>query len=242
MRDDDVDEVLQRALDRLTPPADATSALASTLDVREGLRRVCRMAVPQVGDWCAVDLVDEQDHLHRVCVAHRIPAGPPPEALEGCLPPLPETAPGPLARVLRGAGPLLLTDIPAVEQARNPLHARQLELFKLLAADTAITAPLRARRQVVGEDGLVERRGEPLDHGLTRLRRHAAALAREPLDVFCDELLTGPAQHSADDIALLALRLPGPHDRQAAGQEEVALPPGHRGEVRRPEEVAEPSP
>ncbi|MGJ5755909.1 SpoIIE family protein phosphatase [Streptomyces puniciscabiei] len=30
--------------------ADATSAPAGTLDVREGLRRVCRTAVPQVGD------------------------------------------------------------------------------------------------------------------------------------------------------------------------------------------------
>jgi serine phosphatase RsbU (regulator of sigma subunit) len=426
MQDYDVDKVLQRALDRLALLADATSALASTLDVHEGLRRVCRMAVPQVGDWCVVDLLGEQDHPHRVCVAHRIPDGPDPAALEGCLPPLPESDPGPLARVLSGAGPLLLTDIPEPEKAQNPLHARQLELFKLLAADTAIIAPLRARRQVVGAltvartsrqermteedlalvddlahrialtvdnarlhhetqriaerlqlsllpelpghldlaarylpsrttaevggdwydsfelprgdttliigdvtghdlrsavtmsqlrnmlrgiacdrqeespdrilrhldatyqhlyggatasciyavlgqnrtnawqlayanaghppallttregdtrflegghsallgvdvhlprssaveplparstlllytDGLVERRGEPLDHGLTRLRQHAAALAREPLDVFCDELLTGLAQHSADDIALLALRVP----------------------------------
>ncbi|WP_308297219.1 MULTISPECIES: PP2C family protein-serine/threonine phosphatase [unclassified Streptomyces] len=57
-------------------------------------------------------------------------------------------------------------------------------------------------------DGLVERRGESLDHGLTRLREHSAALAREPLDVFCDELLSGLAHHSNDDVALLALRVP----------------------------------
>lgn len=40
-------------------------------------------------------------------------------------------------------------------------------------------------------DGLVERRDEALDGALDRLRRHAADLAREPLDTFCDELLIG---------------------------------------------------
>lgn len=57
-------------------------------------------------------------------------------------------------------------------------------------------------------DGLVERPGESLDHSLARLRQHAAALAREPLDVFCDELLKGLYEAAVDDVALPALRLP----------------------------------
>jgi len=56
-------------------------------------------------------------------------------------------------------------------------------------------------------DGLIERRGEGLDAGLVRLRQHAAALAREPLEVFCDELLTGLAADHGDDVAILAARL-----------------------------------
>ncbi|MGC0337874.1 serine phosphatase RsbU (regulator of sigma subunit) [Streptomyces sp. SLBN-8D4] len=69
--------------------------------------------------------------------------------------------------------------------------------------------PLPARGTLLlYTDGLIERRGESLDHGLTRLRQHAAALAREPLDVLCDELLSGLGQESSDDVALLALRLP----------------------------------
>ncbi|MFF0518224.1 PP2C family protein-serine/threonine phosphatase [Actinomadura nitritigenes] len=51
-------------------------------------------------------------------------------------------------------------------------------------------------------DGLIERRGEPLDRGLDRLREHAAALSRAPLEVFCDELLTRLGSDSDDDIAL----------------------------------------
>ncbi|MYS14157.1 PP2C family protein-serine/threonine phosphatase, partial [Streptomyces sp. SID4982] len=57
-------------------------------------------------------------------------------------------------------------------------------------------------------DGLVERRGESLDHSLTRLRQHAAALVDQDLDVMCEELLSGLAPDAEDDVALIALRLP----------------------------------
>ncbi|WP_241691566.1 GAF domain-containing SpoIIE family protein phosphatase [Streptomyces sp. GZWMJZ-114] len=58
-------------------------------------------------------------------------------------------------------------------------------------------------------DGLIERPGEDIGRGLTRLRQHAAALAREPLSVFRNELLarmSDVVQH--DDIAIVALRIP----------------------------------
>ncbi|MER5450928.1 SpoIIE family protein phosphatase [Streptomyces sp. NPDC002764] len=57
-------------------------------------------------------------------------------------------------------------------------------------------------------DGLIERRGEGLDAGMTRLRQPAAALAREPLEIFCDEILTGLATDRADDVAVPVARLP----------------------------------
>ncbi|RJL30121.1 SpoIIE family protein phosphatase [Bailinhaonella thermotolerans] len=59
-------------------------------------------------------------------------------------------------------------------------------------------------------DGLVERPDEHLDQGLTRLRNHAAALAGEPLPVFCDRLLDILPTTGKDDICLIALRVPGP--------------------------------
>ncbi|MFD5814115.1 SpoIIE family protein phosphatase [Streptomyces sp. NPDC127038] len=59
-------------------------------------------------------------------------------------------------------------------------------------------------------DGLAERSGEDLDRRLARPRQHAAALTREPLAVFRDELLAGLAHGGNDDITLLAVRLP-PH-------------------------------
>ncbi|MGW2157469.1 SpoIIE family protein phosphatase [Nonomuraea sp. NPDC001699] len=57
-------------------------------------------------------------------------------------------------------------------------------------------------------DGLIERSGEHLDLGLERLRRVAESLAAEPLDSFCDQVLSGLPSTGLDDIAIIALRLP----------------------------------
>ncbi|MER8161283.1 GAF domain-containing SpoIIE family protein phosphatase [Streptomyces sp. NPDC094472] len=137
-------------LGRLSLLADAGTALASTLDLLEGLRRACRVLTGRLGDWCVVDLLDERGRLERAVVSHRTPEVVASGGYEGLLPPVPQDAAGPLPRVLRGAGPLLLTDIPSPNRAANPLHARQLELFEQLAARSAIITPLRARREVLG--------------------------------------------------------------------------------------------
>jgi hypothetical protein len=49
-----------------------------------------------------------------------------------------------------------------------------------------------------------------MEQSLRRLLQDAAALAREPLDAFCDELPADLGAGSTDDIALLAVRLPAP--------------------------------
>ena len=60
---------------------------------------------------------------------------------------------------------------------------------------------------VVYTDGLVERRGEPLDVGLQRLA-DAAGRAPNDLDAFCDPLIGSLVGSSHDDdIALIALRV-----------------------------------
>jgi serine phosphatase RsbU (regulator of sigma subunit) len=147
MGDDRGDKAL---LDRLTLLADAQAALASTLDLLEGLRRACRVLTGRFGDWCTVDLLDEDGRLERAVVVHRTPEALAPGGYEGPLPPVPEGDGGPLPRVLRGAGPLLLADILPPSRAENPLHARQLELFEQLGARSAVIAPLRSRREVLG--------------------------------------------------------------------------------------------
>ncbi|HWT23993.1 MAG TPA: SpoIIE family protein phosphatase [Solirubrobacteraceae bacterium] len=60
-------EATQRVL------AEAGRVLAGSLDYEETLRRVARIAVPSLADWCMVDLVEDAG-LRRVAVAHADPA------------------------------------------------------------------------------------------------------------------------------------------------------------------------
>jgi anti-sigma regulatory factor (Ser/Thr protein kinase) len=57
-------------------------------------------------------------------------------------------------------------------------------------------------------DGLIERRGEPLDASLARLRA-AASFGGEELDAFCDRVVKATLDPGGpdDDVALLAVRL-----------------------------------
>src|SRR3954466_7919788 len=52
---------------------EASRTLASTLDLKQTLKTVAQMAVPQLADWCIVDLVDENGALKRLVTAHKDP-------------------------------------------------------------------------------------------------------------------------------------------------------------------------
>ncbi|MFD0327676.1 GAF domain-containing protein [Streptacidiphilus monticola] len=182
MGDYDLDEVLQQALDRLTLLADAGSALASTLDLREALHRVGRIITHRLGDWCCLDVVDDAGGLERACVSHHDESVVTRNFL-GALPFPPDRADRPLARVLRGAGPLLLGPeaLRPEELTSGELALRQLELFRELGARSAILAPLRSRRDVLGALTVARTRpGPQLEEGdlpLVEDLAHRIALA-----------------------------------------------------------------
>jgi PAS domain S-box-containing protein len=54
--------------------AQASETLMSSLDYEETLRNVAWLAVPEIADWCAVELVDERGSRQQIAVAHRDPA------------------------------------------------------------------------------------------------------------------------------------------------------------------------
>jgi len=53
--------------------SNATSMLATTLDVKETLAQVAQLAVPELADWCFVDVL-EAEHLERIAAVHVDPA------------------------------------------------------------------------------------------------------------------------------------------------------------------------
>ncbi|MFF0104261.1 SpoIIE family protein phosphatase [Streptomyces hirsutus] len=138
-------------LDRLALLAETTTQLTSTLDVEEALRRLAALTVPRLADWAVIDLLTEQDEVRRALVAEQkggilVER----EDLQGPMPPVPEESPMPLSRALRGAasslaGPATYQGVPdsgiAVEQGR---------LFTETGMHSAVIAPIRGLRDVLG--------------------------------------------------------------------------------------------
>jgi PAS domain S-box-containing protein len=62
-----------RASQRLQLLAQATAILASSMDYQQTLRNVAGLAVPQLADWCGVDLFDAEGRREPVAVAHKEP-------------------------------------------------------------------------------------------------------------------------------------------------------------------------
>jgi PAS domain S-box-containing protein len=64
-------ETEQRLRERASFLAHAGELLASSLDYRQALSQVVELAVPQLADWCAVDMLSEDGtRIERLAVAH----------------------------------------------------------------------------------------------------------------------------------------------------------------------------
>lgn len=85
---------------------------------------------------------------------------------------------------------------------------------------------LRDETLVLYSDGLVERRGEPIDEGLERLRLLAAAAAGDP-DAVCEQLVTRlvPRTGGDDDVAVVAARPVLVPDLSAEPRADAPAPP-----------------
>ena len=63
-------EAERAAQDRLQFLGEASTLLASSLDVDATLTRVAQLAVPHFADWCAVDLLDAHGSINRVAITN----------------------------------------------------------------------------------------------------------------------------------------------------------------------------
>ena len=60
----------QLAVARLRLLAESSELLGSSLDYEETIARVARSAVPEFADWCSVELLDPDERLRSIAVAH----------------------------------------------------------------------------------------------------------------------------------------------------------------------------
>jgi PAS domain S-box-containing protein len=126
----------------------AAEELASSLDYHQTLATVAQLAVPQVADWCAVD-IREGEELRRLAVAHIDEAKlqlvqdiqrryPPDRKTSGAW------------RVLDSGEPYCIPDIPEAlleASARDPEH---LQMIRRLGLVSYLAVPLMHEEQPIG--------------------------------------------------------------------------------------------
>ncbi len=131
------------------------TALDSSLDYEVVLRRLARITVPRIADWCAIHMLGDDGSLRCLAVAHSDPKR---ERfawdLEERYPADPDGDRG-VPQVLRTGKPELhaeLSDDLMRDSARDPAH---LEILRGLGLRSAMLIPLRARGQTLGVVTLV---------------------------------------------------------------------------------------
>jgi signal transduction histidine kinase/CHASE3 domain sensor protein len=141
-----LEEVLQGA--KLL--SDASSALSSSLDYETTLDSVAQLAVKEMADWCAIDLVEPDGKIRQAIVAHhddeKVRWA---KELRKRYPPDYNERTG-VGEVIRSGRPEFYPEIPdetLVGAARDPEH---LAILRELQINSALIVPMIARGRTLG--------------------------------------------------------------------------------------------
>ena len=135
---------------RLSFMSEASAALGESLDYQETLSRIANLAVPALADWCAVDVVEDTDQVHRLVLAHADPQNlAVVEEIQRRWPPDPAN-PGAIRQVIDTGANLHIaevTDDMLQEAARDSEH---LAMIRKLDLREVLVVPLIGRGRVLG--------------------------------------------------------------------------------------------
>jgi len=130
--------------------AEMTALLGSSLDYEQTLPRLVRLAVPVLGDLCAIDLLHDDSTLRRVACAHVDRAR---EALVyeiGARHPADPAATRGVAAVMRTRRPVLVARATEATLREAAQDAAELALLRQLGPKSWIVVPLVAHERVLG--------------------------------------------------------------------------------------------
>jgi PAS domain S-box-containing protein len=172
--------------------AGTSAVLGSSLGYESTVAQVARLGVPEIADWCLVDVIGSRGEVQQVAAAHAgaldsasrarstAPAGADPELASPArsCPPLPGSAI--VARVLRTGKPVLLSEITAETAGLVP-DAGQRDLVRASGMRSLMVVPLAARNRTFGAisfaAGLSGRRYRLADLSLAEEIARRASLA-----------------------------------------------------------------
>jgi PAS domain S-box-containing protein len=128
--------------------AQATKEFVSSLDYQATLSRIARMAVPQLADWCAVDILEPDGSLKLLAIAHTESSKVDWAREFRRAFPIDMSAPTGLPRVIRTGKSELY---PSIDPARlASLDEEQQKVIRELQLSSIMLVPLRARGRTLG--------------------------------------------------------------------------------------------
>jgi PAS domain S-box-containing protein len=130
--------------------AQAGVTLTSSLDFEETLQRVAQLVVPGLADWCALDVVDSNQRLRLVAVAHVEPDKVAfAREFRDRYPPDPNEDSG-LYGVLRSGRPELYPDLPDELLEQSIQDPEQLEAIRALGMRSVMLIPMIVAGRTIG--------------------------------------------------------------------------------------------
>ena len=128
----------------------ANELFAQTLDYEQTLRNLASMAVPRLGDWCAVDMIDADGTVRRLAVQH-----PNPEILKLAFAlqekyPGDKSSPRGLYGVIRSGRTDWMREIPAELIDKAAVDDEHRHMLRKLRLKSYICTPIKARGRIAG--------------------------------------------------------------------------------------------
>jgi PAS domain S-box-containing protein len=171
----------KRADDVLRFLAESSATLSSSLDYRDTLANVARLAVPTLADWCAVDVMEEDGTVERLAVEHSDPEKAAlAYELQERYPSDPEMTRG-VGKVLRTNEPDMMVEIPEELLDQAAMDVEHRTIMRELGLRSYMVVPMIARGRSHGAITMVSaesgRRYEETDLRLAEELARRAALA-----------------------------------------------------------------
>jgi PAS domain S-box-containing protein len=161
--------------------AESGATLSSSLDYRDTLANVARLAVPILADWCAVDVMEEDGSVERLAVEHSDPEKVAlAYELQERYPSDPEATRG-VRKVLQTGEPDMMAEIPDELLDQAAMDVEHRTIMRELGLRSYMVVPMVARGRSHGAITLVSaesgRRYEETDLRLAEELARRAALA-----------------------------------------------------------------
>jgi len=168
---------------------EASAVLGASLDYEATLERVGSLAVPELAEWCAVDMVQPSGSIKRVAVAHADPAKRADLAEIARRYPT-DPLVGPIPTAIRTGRPERLPHVSDGLLWRLAQDEEHLRLLRSVGAGSAMVVPLASQSRVIGvmvlAAGESGRRYDDADLAVAQELARRAATAVENARVYQD--------------------------------------------------------